>query len=362
MQIKKNVLVSLFTFIILPFVACSSDVEDVSIINDLEERTISLELKETPDAPFGYYPLTGMEIKEEMEVDYRAFGVMIENSMAARPQSGLYQADVVYEILSEGTITRFLAIFHSQKPERIGPLRSARSYYVHLNKGMDSIYVNAGGSPGGLSLAESSYVDNINALIYDGRFFSRSTDRVAPHNMYTTYDDLVAAAESIGYEMDRLPPKLHFVNKLAEVEGELVKELEVNYGSPSNNVQYKYDEGSKRYLRYIGGQPSNDLETGEPVAPKNIFIVEASHRVIPKGEDHIDAGSQRREIDIDSGGNAYLIQEGILQEVEWVNENGILLPYKNGELLPFLPGQTWVNIVPSGSGGLQSNVNLLLEE
>ncbi|MDG5785943.1 DUF3048 domain-containing protein [Evansella sp. AB-P1] len=370
MKLARNLLIVALILSLTVLVACRSSNEastnnnhnnepDNLIENENEEEEI--EPIEEEVEPTVRYPLTGLGAEEGTDIDYRAFGVMIENSNPARPHSGLYQADIVYEILSEYTITRFLALYHSQKPERIGPLRSARAYYVHLNRGFDAIYAHFGGSPGGVELAGSDYVDNIDGRFYEGRFFSRSTDRVAPHNAYTTYDDLLAGAEQIGYEMNRRPPELYFADELEAEESEAVTRVEINYGSQIDSVQFEYDEERKAYHRFNGGQASIDQETGEPVAPKNVFIIETSHRVIPKGENHVDAGSNRREIDITSGGRGYLIQEGFVQEVEWKNEDGIILPYKDGELVPFLRGQTWINVVPSGNGGMETNVTLLNE-
>ncbi|WP_051314905.1 DUF3048 domain-containing protein [Alteribacter aurantiacus] len=295
-------------------------------------------------APAHTAPLTGLATYEELW--HTAFGVMIENSTQARPQSGLDQADVVYEVLSEATITRFLAFYHSQEAERIGPVRSARDYFVHLNKGYNGIYVSAGGSPDGLALAESDYVQFISGLAYDGRFFTRASDRSAPHNMYTSVQDLKAAAAHIGHDMNLSPPTLPRLDH--KREGESAESFEVKYGSANNNVQYLYDAELGGYRRSNGGVPTIDAATGTPVAPENVFVVEASHRVID------DVG--RRAIEVTEGGNAYLFQEGVVQELEWRNENGVILPYINGEPAGFLPGQTWINIVPKENGGLSSHV------
>ncbi|MFA9558419.1 DUF3048 domain-containing protein [Evansella sp. AB-rgal1] len=340
-------------------VACSSSNEEVDMAGEEVEPLAEPNLPEKDSAeieepePYGFFPLTGVEIEEGTDIDYRAFGVMVENSLSARPQSGLYQADVVYEVLAEGTITRLLAFYHSQKADRIGPVRSARDYNVYLNKGYDAIYVSAGGSPAAFSLVNSGYVDYINGLTYDGRFLHRSSDRVAPHNLYTSYEDLAAAVEAIGFEFERaVPDALIFKNQLDEIEGKSAIHFEVKYGSTNNNVQFEYDEELKKYRRSNGGIPTEDLETGELVTPKNVFIVEAPHQVIP-GD---NAG--RRDIDIEAGGRAYLIQEGMLQEVMWQNVDGIILPFRNDKQLPFLPGQTWINLVPSGNGGLDSYVEI----
>jgi hypothetical protein len=330
----------IFTFLAV-FVACSGNEEEMIEEEPEPEPVEEPEPEEEEPEPeiAETFPLTGVGTEED--VDHRAFGVMIENSSAARPQTGLYQADVVYEVLSEGRITRLLAFYHSEQPKRIGPVRSARDYYIFLNNGYDAIYASAGGSPGAFDLVERGQVPYISGLNYDGRFFSRYSGRSAPHNMYTTYEDLRAAAEHIEFELEgREPPELPFAEEadssLAEREAISV---EINYSSSLNNVQYNFDEDAGGYIRSVGGESVDDYETGDLVAPRNLFVVAASHQVVD------DQG--RRDIDIESGGNAYLIHDGYAIEAEWENVDGVILPFKNGEPLDFLPGQTWINLVES---------------
>ncbi|MCD8511273.1 MAG: DUF3048 domain-containing protein [Bacillus sp. (in: Bacteria)] len=360
---RSKILIIVLIIFVLSLVACKQEEQAADELGEQQAVELEHEPEPKPDPELEpeigtTYPLTGLEAPDDLE-EYRAFGVMIENSVHARPQSGLFMADLVYEVLSEGSITRLLAFYHSQQPDLIGPIRSARSYYVHLNKGYDAVYVAAGGSPGGLQLAQSDYVDNISGLAYDGRYFSRSATRQAPHNMYTSYQDLLAAAEHRGIDMSGAPPELYFEDELIDGERDEALKLEIKYGSSTNNVQYEYDDALNRYIRFNGGQRIEDLETGDPITPRNIFIVEASHRVIPKGENHIDAGSQRREIDTESGGRGLLIQDGFIQQVNWKNENGLILPYKDDKLLPFLRGQTWIHFVPSANGGIDSYVEVI---
>src|SRR5699024_5193607 len=82
--------------------------------------------------------------KKNEEVNHRAVAVMVSNQVQARPQSGLTKADIVYEMLTEGNITRFMAIYHSDKPEVVGPIRSAREYFVDLANDMDAVYIYSG--------------------------------------------------------------------------------------------------------------------------------------------------------------------------------------------------------------------------
>ncbi|WP_416148767.1 DUF3048 domain-containing protein [Salipaludibacillus sp. HK11] len=355
---SKITLFIFIVFLLFIFAACSGDNEVVEEEVDeesdqVEEENNEPEVEPEPDPEpefAGVYPLTGDET--DNVVDHRAFGIMIENSSSARPQSGLYQADVVYEVLSEGRITRLLAFYHSQQPERIGPVRSARDYYIFLNNGYDAMYASAGGSPGAFDLVDRGQVPYINALTYDGQFFSRSSERSAPHNMYTTYEDLQEAAEHIAFDLEgRKPPELPFTEEadasLSERESLAVH---VDYGSSINNVTFEYDEDLDGYIRSVGGERVDDMETGNPVAPRNLFIVGATHRVVD------DQG--RRDIDIESGGNAYLIQDGYVIEAEWQNVDGVILPFKEGEPLHFLPGQTWINFVES----IDSDVSFQEEE
>lgn len=341
---------ALYSFLVISFLiilaACNNEensseaAETNEVVDEEATEESNFESENEVAEPSHTFPLTGKPTEEKM--DHRAFGVMIENSSASRPHSGIYQADVVYELLTEGQITRLLAIFHSQKPEKIGNVRSARDYFIHLNNSYDAIYISAGGSPGAFDLIESEQVAYINGLEYDGQYFTRSSDRFAPHNMYTTYDHLVTAAKDIGFNMDdREPPELPFLEEEDNVNSDgSAQGLDISYNSSTNDVRFDYDGESEGYIRSVGGNRVDDVETGEAVAPKNVFIVESTHQVLD------DQG--RRAIDIESGGQALLVQGGEFIEAEWQNVNGLILPFKDGEALAFLPGQTWINFVDSG--------------
>lgn len=308
--------------------------EEVEVVEETQDTQDTEETKEAKPT----YPLTGTEVSEEN--NNRVIGIMIENSVHARPQSGLHQADLVYEVLSEGTITRFLAFFHSEQPKVIGPVRSAREYYILLNNGYNGVYVSAGGSPGAFKMIDNGLVDHISGLAYDGRYFKRSSARKAPHNMYTSYEEVVKAAEHANITLQKDVPALTFYSGAdVTVEGDDAKRITINYGSETNTVAYEFDQELSRYKRYNGGQQTADLETDTPVLLDNIFIVEAAHKVIPGDK----AG--RREINLNSGGRGYLIQSGVVQNVEWENIDGRILP--KGEGIGFVPGKTWINIVPS---------------
>ncbi|KKK34190.1 lipoprotein YerB [Mesobacillus campisalis] len=283
-----------------------------------------------------HFPLTGVGTKTEAE--QRAVAVIVNNHPQARPQSGLHKADIVYEVLAEGDVTRFLAIYESEQPEKVGPVRSAREYFIELAKGYDSLFVAHGYSPEAKELLASGYIDELNGIQYDGSLFKRADFRKAPHNSYITFDNIEKGAGQKGYKMDPAPAPLPF-RENDQPQGKKSEAVMISYGNPAFDVQYEYDQKQGKYHRYSDGEESIDLESKEPVLLDNILIVEMNHKVLD------DAG--RRSIGLSSGGRGYLLQKGVMNEVQWENVNGRILPFIDGKQAGFVPGKTWINIVPS---------------
>ena len=296
------------------------------------------------------FPLTGMAAAKEPE--QRAIAVMINNHPKARPQSGLSKADVVYEILAEGDITRFLAVFQSEKPANIGPVRSARDYYIKLAKGLNALYIAHGYSPEAKKMLNNNYVDNLNGMVYDGTLFKRSTARKAPHNSYITYENILKGAKLKKYSMKKTTPGFQFLSdeEMKNLSGKAANSVAINYSTGGiSNSSFVYDAALGKYKRFFsGGQQTVDLETNDPVLVDNIFIIEAVHSFIDS--------YGRRDIDLTSGGKGYLLQKGKVNEVNWENHDGLIVPLKDGQEVRMVPGKTWVNVVPT-QPGLQKSVS-----
>jgi hypothetical protein len=322
--------------------ACSSDNEttetnDNTAKNNTEQNDAANQGKnEEAESPY-QYPLTGVSADEE--ASQRAVAVVVNNHPKARPQSGLYKADVIHEVLAEGDVTRFVAIFQSEVPEKVGPVRSARDYFIQLAQGYDSFFVAHGYSPDAKEMLTSGTIDNINGMQYDGTLFKRADFRVAPHNSYISFDNIEKGAEQVGAQMATPPASSDFM-KSKEVSGEDAASVKVSYyNNPSFSPVYEYDQETQKYSRISDGEPLADYETGDLVQLDNILIVEATHHIID------DYG--RRSIDLESGGNAYLLQQGKLVKAQWENKNGRIVPA--GEAA-FIPGKTWINIIPENPG------------
>lgn len=288
------------------------------------------------------YPLTGIATNDE--TDQRAVAAMVNNHPKARPQSGISQADIVYELLAEGDVTRFLAIYQSEKPDRIGPIRSARDYYIRLAEGLDSIYVCHGYSPEAKEMLKEGFVDSLNGLAYDGTLFERDKSRKAPHNSYITYENIMEGAGENGFEVTGAPDSLPFLTEeeARSIAGEEVAQATVKYGSSSFDATYEYDLDEGKYIRSVDGEQTIDAETDREVLLDNVIVMEAPHAVIDQ--------EGRRSIDLTGNGEAYLLQKGKLVEIQWKNIDNVLRFEKDGEPVKFVPGKTWVNIVPDNPG------------
>lgn len=295
------------------------------------------------------YPLTGLYTDDP--VDNRIIGVMVNNHPEARPQSGLVDADIVFEILAESNITRFLALFQSEIPEVIGPVRSAREYYFELANNYDALYVYHGAAGFIDDMIVNQGIPFLNGAVYDndGYLFKRESFRKAPHNSYLQGDAIYEVAEDKGYTTAAEYEALPFLEEaeIEAIDGEAAEHVEIVYSNqPMWVVEYDYDEETGKYKRSSDGEPSVDLDSEEAITADNVFIVETHHEVIDN--------QGRRSVDIESGGNAYLLQKGKVQQVEWANENGKIIPVKDGQAIGFVPGNTWINVVPTSPSMEQS--------
>ncbi|RHW32478.1 DUF3048 domain-containing protein [Neobacillus notoginsengisoli] len=298
--------------------------------------------KKQAELPFAF-PLTG--IASQTPTGGRAFAVMVNNHPKARPQSGLNKADIVYELLAEGDVTRFLAIFQSEKPETVGPIRSARDYYINLAKGLDSIFIAHGYSVEAKEMLNSGVIDHLNGMAYDGTLFKRADFRQAPHNSYIAYENMVKGSKMNGFDMSQTPESFKFLTKEEEasLEGPEALAVEVSYFSNDTFTSvYRYDSELGKYKRYSNGELTSDLDSGEPVLLDNIFIAEMDHKAAGPGG--------LRDIDLKSGGKGFLLQKGKVAEVDWLNDHGRIVPIVDGNEARLVRGKTWVNIVPSNPG------------
>lgn len=306
-----------------------SVVEEIDSEENIEEEQVT---EEIPEVFFA--PLTGLQV--DQEVNNRIIGVMINNLKPARPQSGLDKADMVYEILAEGMITRFIAFYQSQQPEVIGPVRSTRPYYIDIINGFDGIIVHCGASFAAYDILRNNSLPYLDEITNSSGTFWREDFRNPPHNVYTSYDKIITSVKSKGYKEVGYIPSFIFLDENQVMEGAPATNIKIDYYT-NYHITYEYNAETKLYNRFIDGSPHTDLETGQQLTAKNILVVRTDHKVLDS------AG--RLEVDVYGPGTGYLFQNGLVKEVIWERKDGVIRAYIDGVEQGLYPGQTWVMVV-----------------
>ena len=230
---------------------------------------------------------TVVEVKEPQifKGTDRPIAVMIDNHKGALPQAGLNDAYLVYEMIVEGGESRLMALFKGVNLEQIGPVRSARHYFLDYALENDAIYVHFGWSPQAQSDISKLSVDNINGIYESSTSFWRTKDKKAPHNVATSTEKILEIANRKGYStQSNKESVLNYVADPVNLDSDMIATTVTIPYSNSNEVTYQYDEATGRYIRYDRGEKQVDWVTGETVTTKNIIIVKVKNTTLNDGE------------------------------------------------------------------------------
>ena len=332
--------------LVLSVSGCSKDKENVTDPSGEKEEDI-IEVVDLPTEVEEILPYQAPFTGERGDTEFTNRPVLatVNNHPLARPQSGIAKADIVYEMAAEGNVTRLLALFQSELPESIGPIRSARDYFIEIAVGLDAFYLAHGFSPEAKQLLASGVVDHINGMQYDGTLFSRSKDRKAPHNSYTSAEQIRTGMEKVGADtqIEKIPPFSYYETIEGAKIGELASVIDVRYGlSEDFHHVYTYDTLTQHYSRSSGGYLTVDKDSLEEVSLSNVLFFEVIHQTIDS--------QGRQELDLSTGGRGYLFQAGVMKEIEWQQIDGVLMPMENGLPTMLVPGKSWVHLVPTKPG------------
>ncbi len=280
--------------------------------------------------------LTGLQVPPEM--NKRAVtGVMIENSPDARPQSGLLEAGVVYEAVAEGGITRFLALFQEAQPGYIGPIRSSRPYYLDWLLPFDASYAHVGGSPAALAQIKELHVKDLDQFA-NASAYHRVTQRYAPHNVYSSIDELYKLAQSKGYTSSTFTG---FVRKPeAKVATPTATSIDFAISSYLYNPHYDYDAATNSYKRSEGGKIHTDEKSGAQLSPKVVIAL-----VTPSA---LESDGTHNSYTTTGTGTMYVFQDGAVAQGTWTKDSRtsqFVFKDSNGNTLKLNPGQTWISLV-----------------
>ncbi|HAU98648.1 MAG: hypothetical protein UX04_C0002G0238 [Microgenomates group bacterium GW2011_GWF2_45_18] len=336
-----------------------------------------------PDAPkTEECPLNGKyyTVAERESWDTRRpLAVMIENHLDARPQSGLIKADVVYEAVVEGGITRFMPMYYCEvqaKDTLVAPVRSARQAFIDWASEYNMpLYVHVGGSNGedtdprvrGLEhLADYGWTlrNDLNQFSIGAPTFIRNYDRIAgkdiatEHTMESSTERLWALGVKRGYTNTSPDTKVKgkivegkdwreaFTPwKFADDKAEKGSVNSISYefwsGYPDQAVRWEYDPSTNEYKRFMGGQAHLDLETGKQISAKNVIVQ------VAKEEFSVDI-HHHNFIKTSSSGKAYLFANGEAQEINWSKKNResrTVFTDAKGKDVAFARGMVWISVV-----------------
>ncbi len=290
-------------------------------------------------------PLTGEEGYNKKLLKNRPVFVVVENHPDARPQWGLTSSDIVWEMVAEGGITRMLLMYadSSRLPEKVGPIRSARHYFVDLAEGFDGIFVHFGFSPLAKSQIANHDVDNINGL-YDNYFYRDSSRGVSSeHRAYTTDEAIANAIKNKEYrtEIEKDYKSPFKFNSKAKNLSAPCNELTVSYSS-GYTYTYTYDEENKVYLSKLNGNNFVDSE-GTQQNFENIILCYTEISSLNDSKGRVD-------FDFSEGKGIY-VSNGSYTDITWKKgDSADMLKFydKNGDELSLNIGRTYIGILDNG--------------
>lgn len=312
-------------------------------------------------------PLTGVETSDDAPIDRPALAVKIDNAPPARPPVGLEAADIIFEELGEGGLTRFLSFFHCDDAEDLGPVRSARNVDVDILQEFTPVLFGYSGANNQV-LAKIDSTDGIIDLRHGdhGDAYRRESSRRSPYNLFSSTEALRSLQDAEGVEG---PPEVgfEFNPELLEAAAPQEEQSPAEDASPSpaegddqgaveaaasvafefssaTRIRYTYDAGAQRYLRFHGDTPHNSA-SGEQLGAVNVVILKTE---ITEGEVRDASGSPTMDTTVVGSGEAVVLRAGQVEFGTW-NRSSVdsptTLESREGSTIELAPGNTWVHYV-----------------
>ncbi|HYV22483.1 MAG TPA: DUF3048 domain-containing protein [Candidatus Bathyarchaeia archaeon] len=294
------------------------------------------------------WPLRGTAASDGDSIHKRPLVIKVANDPAARPQSGMSQADLVLEIPVEGGITRYALVFQSQDPAKVGPVRSARQSDLNYLPALHAILAHVGASESVTQMVRDaaktgSFVDIDEFQHADA--FERVTGKVAPYNAYTSGEKIRAAAGDPGRARVDVPA-LQFDQSIGKAAGKDATSLVVPY-TGAGKVSYAFDPASASYHRTQGATTTMDADAKKEVMPDNVVVIKTEVKEIAGTADVTGAPSV--DFRATGTGAVVILRDGKRFDGSWTRTGASDL-YRfmdsAGAAIPLKPGLTWIHIVP----------------
>jgi hypothetical protein len=322
--------------------ACGGGAEPKPVAAVTPETKVSEGTVTTEGAPLA--PLTGLPDGSGATKSRPAIAVKIDNAQEARPQSGLDVADIVYEEVVEGGVTRFIAVFHSAAPPVAGPVRSVRPMDPDILSAYHGLVAYSGGIPAFVSLLRKAPVQDVNVDVATDAY-SWDKARRAPHNEYVSPDKLWPKAKGD----NAAPPQAMFEFRSGgEPFGDAdAAGVSINY-SPRASAAYTWDAASGTYKRIENGS-AHTASSGAQIAPQNVVIQVVTTRTLGYKD---QSGTNVVESNVVGSGDAWFFSGGRMTQGRWSKSSQTAVTkYTDsaGKPVKLSPGRTWVHFAPTGT-------------
>ena len=297
-------------------------------------------------------PLTGLLVSPEAALRH-PIAVMVDDHVDARPQSGFNSASVVWQAPAEGGVPRYMMIFQDRIPDGVGPIRSARQYYIEWASEVDAVFAHIGGSPEAMATLRSEghgqLVYNADGFRFDGTLMWRVTERVKPHNLYTDGTSLRSMAAIVGAADGPVAPIWTFARAAVTERRPVGATITLRY--PYETVTYRYDARSNTYARFIDRATTAQVDAadGRQVRPVNVVVLRM--RFGPLKDGHPE--KHRLEAQDVGTGEAIISTGGRVIHGTWKKaaiDAPTLLFGPDGAPVVLTPGQTFVQVIALSYG------------
>ena len=305
-------------------------------------------VEEEPAEP-AFWPLTGIEADDQEVILRRTLSVKIDNHPQSGSKVGINSADVVFETLAEGGITRFNAIYQSEIPEIVMPVRSARDSDLYIVPQFgDALFFFSGGNQNVLRKLRDAEIATLENALARAALYRRYPNRAAPHNLIVDLANAYDVAVEKGFEPKTTEPITGFAFQeegfnFANI-GEPATQAHIFY-SPFSDTKWDWDGDSGLWLRTVSGQAQYDGETDEQISASNVIVLWATHSA-----GSMAGGVVTYNIDLASGGDVTIFTEGRRIDGTWEGSADAPQTFKDSEDNPILlsPGRTWVSVMRVG--------------
>lgn len=288
------------------------------------------------------WPYTGAKAKSAAAIRKRPLSVKIENSSSARPQIGLNSADIVYETITEGGITRFNCIFQSKVPGTVGPVRSARLSDLWVVPQYDGLFFFSGASASVHGRVRSAGLPDLSQDAGISRPYWRATNRSAPHNLMLDTDKAYAEAKRRGMKTTAKLESLRFDRRALEASPS-VESIEIPF-SQANRVRWEFDPDSGRYLRWNNGSVHRDAASGKQVSADNVVVMWVKYSAANRDM----VGSTTYDVDLGGKGRVTVFRDGTRLDGTWSAKRSAPPKFKDadGKPIRLSIGRTWFQVIP----------------